>query len=156
MPRRFETSLRIFEESRDSEASGKSEGARGGKRNAASHGHGHGHASAGDRERSAFALIRSFLQLLRPHRWKLAASLATATVATGLALVPQAATKFVVDFVLAEKPLPAKIGIHWHENSYVGLKKTLFHRIEIPLLPFDSAQKYVDQPETTAISIDWI
>ena len=104
MPRRFETSRQIFEESRGSEASGKSKGA---NRHAASLRHGHGHASAGDRERSAFALIHSFLLLLRPHRWKLAASLATATVATGLALVPPAATKFVVDFVLAEKPLPA-------------------------------------------------
>jgi ATP-binding cassette subfamily B protein len=33
-------------------------------------------------------------------------SLATATLATGLALVPPAATKFVVDFVLVDKALP--------------------------------------------------
>lgn len=109
MPRRFETSRRIFEESRDSQTSGQREGPHGSRRHGSAHGHGHGHAAAGDRERSAFALIRSFLQLLRPHRRKLAASLATATVATGLALVPPAATKFVVDFVLAEKPLPTSV-----------------------------------------------
>lgn len=107
MPRRFETSRRIFEESRDSQTSGPGEGPHGSKRHGSPHGH--GHSASGDRERSAFALIRSFFQLLRPHRWKLAASLATATVATGLALVPPAATKFVVDFVLAEKPLPSSV-----------------------------------------------
>jgi ATP-binding cassette, subfamily B, bacterial len=110
MPRRFETSRRLFERSRDSQAGEKNGAAHGhGGRHGSPHGGGHGHSAAGDRERSALALIGSFLKLLRPHRVKLAASLATATLATALALVPPAATKFVVDFVLAEKPLPQSV-----------------------------------------------
>ncbi len=52
-------------------------------------------------------LVRSFLKLLRGHRGAVLLSLATLTAATTLALIPPAATKFVVDYVLTEKPLPA-------------------------------------------------
>lgn len=91
MPGRFETSRSQFERTReDTQTAGG--------------GHHPGQGLA--RERSARALISSFLQMLRPHRFALAASLATATLATGLALVPPAATKFVVDYVLVEKSLP--------------------------------------------------
>ncbi len=38
-----------------------------------------------------------------------ALSLATLTVATVLSLIPPAATKFVVDYVLGGKPLPANV-----------------------------------------------
>ncbi len=58
------------------------------------------------RERSALVLIRSFLSLLGDHRRALALSLSTLTLATLLALIPPAATKFIVDYVLGEKPLP--------------------------------------------------
>ena len=92
MPSRFETSRSLFEKSKDD-----------GKSNSGGHHSKKPHA----RERSARELIFSFLILLRPHRWAVAASLATVTLATGLSLVPPAATKFVVDFVLADKPLPA-------------------------------------------------
>jgi ATP-binding cassette subfamily B protein/subfamily B ATP-binding cassette protein MsbA len=54
-------------------------------------------------------LISSFFGLLRPHRVSLAASLAAATIATGLALLPPAATKFVVDYVLTRKLLPKTV-----------------------------------------------
>ena len=92
MPGRFETSRRLFERSKgDSNSNGK----------------GHHSKKSPTRERSAKELIVNFLQLLRPHRAALIASLATATLATGLALVPPAATKFVVDYVLADKLLPS-------------------------------------------------
>lgn len=91
MPQRFETSRRIFLRSR---GDSQTESA------------GHHSKKPQTRDRSAKELIFSFLELLRPHRRAVAASLATATLATGLALVPPAATKFVVDYVLANKPLP--------------------------------------------------
>jgi len=91
MPSRFETSRSLFEKSKDD-----------GKPNSG----GYHSKNPQARERSARELIFSFLILLRPHRWAVAASLATVTLATGLSLVPPAATKFVVDFVLAENPLP--------------------------------------------------
>ena len=46
---------------------------------------------------------------MRPYRLSLTTSLAAATIATGLALLPPAATKFVVDYVLARKPLPNNV-----------------------------------------------
>ena len=58
------------------------------------------------RERSAWELITSFFSLLSNHRWSVAFSLGTLTAATILALVPPAATKFIVDYVLSEQPLP--------------------------------------------------
>jgi ATP-binding cassette subfamily B protein/subfamily B ATP-binding cassette protein MsbA len=61
------------------------------------------------RDRSALELIRSFLKLLRGHRASVAFSLATLTTATLLALIPPAATKFVVDNVLGGKPLPETV-----------------------------------------------
>src|SRR5687768_17298701 len=61
------------------------------------------------RDRSTWTLVASFYQLLRDQRLPLALSLATLTVATLLALIPPAATKFVVDNVLGGKPLPASV-----------------------------------------------
>jgi hypothetical protein len=46
--------------------------------------------------------------------------------------------------------------MYWFENEFVGLPKTLFHRITIPLTPFDSGLAYESQPAKTAISIDWL
>lgn len=61
------------------------------------------------RYRSSFALIRSFNELLRGHRGSVAFSLSTLTIATLLALIPPAATKFVVDYVLGGRPLPDSV-----------------------------------------------
>ncbi len=58
------------------------------------------------RDRSSLTLVRSFLHLLRGHRRTMLLSLVTLTISTILALLPPAATKFVVDYVLAQKPLP--------------------------------------------------
>ena len=57
-------------------------------------------------DRSSWELIKSFLGLLRGQRRTMAFALATLTVATLLALVPPAATKIVVDYVLGDQPLP--------------------------------------------------
>lgn len=58
------------------------------------------------RDRSTWVLIASFIELLRGQWRAVTLSLATLTVATLLALVPPAATKFVVDYVLGGKALP--------------------------------------------------
>jgi ATP-binding cassette subfamily B protein/subfamily B ATP-binding cassette protein MsbA len=61
------------------------------------------------RDRSAATLVWGFLGLLRGHGVALALSLSTLTVATLLALVPPAATKVVIDYVLGGKPLPNSV-----------------------------------------------
>ncbi|WP_417390166.1 ABC transporter ATP-binding protein [Gimesia sp.] len=58
------------------------------------------------RDRSSWELVKSFLGLLKVHRGAMILSLLSLTVATLLALIPPAATKFVVDYVLDKKPLP--------------------------------------------------
>ncbi|QDS99896.1 ABC transporter ATP-binding protein [Adhaeretor mobilis] len=59
------------------------------------------------RDRSAKELLVRFLLIIREHWASLAFSLTTLTVATLLALIPPAATKFLVDNVLGGNPLPA-------------------------------------------------
>jgi ATP-binding cassette subfamily B protein/subfamily B ATP-binding cassette protein MsbA len=58
------------------------------------------------RQRSFFTLFREFLGLLRGSRLAVAFALATLTVSTLLKLVPPAATKLTIDYVLNDKPLP--------------------------------------------------
>jgi hypothetical protein len=47
-------------------------------------------------------------------------------------------------------------GKYWFENKIIGLEKTLFHRISIPLTPFNSGLKYESQPVETEIVIEWL
>lgn len=61
------------------------------------------------RERSSWELVRQFWYCVRHHRLALAFALGTATVATLLGLLPPAATKFVVDYVLSRQPLPSAV-----------------------------------------------
>eukprot|EP00913_Durusdinium_trenchii_P028312 g26540.t1 len=61
------------------------------------------------RVRSARTLIWKFLGLLRGHRSAVLFALATLTVSTVLALIPPAATKFIVDYVLGEKTPPVAL-----------------------------------------------
>ena len=53
------------------------------------------------------------------------------------------------------KAKEGSIEYYWFENSNVGLERTLFHRISIPLEPFDSELSYVEQPEETEIVFEW-
>jgi hypothetical protein len=53
----------------------------------------------------------------------------------------------------------AKRGIvshYYFENETIGLSKTLFHKIEIPLTSFNSGLEYETQPIDTIILIDWL
>jgi hypothetical protein len=54
------------------------------------------------------------------------------------------------------EPLEGIVEKYWFENTTIGLDKTLFHRIIIPLSPFDSDLEYVSQPEETEIVIEWL
>lgn len=65
------------------------------------------------RLRSTTQLILRFLALLRGQRGLVAVALATLTVSTLLALVPPAATKFIIDYVLSGAPLPEGILREW-------------------------------------------
>jgi ATP-binding cassette subfamily B protein/subfamily B ATP-binding cassette protein MsbA len=58
------------------------------------------------RLRPARELLREFWRLLTTERRSMAVALGTLTVATLLALIPPAATKFVVDNVLSDHPVP--------------------------------------------------
>ena len=74
---------------------------------ASSHGR-HG-AVGGKREprlRSARELITRFIGLLKGHRAAVLFALATLTVSKLLSLIPAASTKFVVDYVLTDQPVP--------------------------------------------------
>lgn len=64
---------------------------------------------ASKRERSSWKLVRNFFELLKVHRWSVTLSLSTLFIATLLALIPPAATKFVVDYVLDDNPVPATL-----------------------------------------------
>ena len=60
----------------------------------------------GRRTRSSADLAWNFFKLLRGQRLTVAFSLATVTVATIFGLLPPAATKLVIDYVLTDNPLP--------------------------------------------------
>ncbi|MEZ6104845.1 MAG: ABC transporter ATP-binding protein [Pirellulaceae bacterium] len=63
------------------------------------------------RERSAWQLIRQFFSLIEGHHWGVATALVALTGTTLLALVPPAATKFLIDYVLSGEPLPADVPV---------------------------------------------
>lgn len=48
------------------------------------------------------------------------------------------------------------IETYWFENEHVGLKKTLFHKITVPLNPFNSGFEHESQPLETCLFIDWL
>src|SRR5262245_4494215 len=54
------------------------------------------------------------------------------------------------------RPLLGRIEHYWFENAHIGLKRTRFHRIEIPFEPFNSGLDYVSQPESTSLVVDWL
>ncbi|HUQ71702.1 MAG TPA: ABC transporter ATP-binding protein [Planctomycetaceae bacterium] len=64
------------------------------------------------RHRTAWALLRQFWNLLDTQRTPILVALGLTTVATVLRLIPPAATKLIVDYVLGDKPLP-----QWMQQS---------------------------------------
>lgn len=62
-----------------------------------------------ERHRSATQLVWEFLRLLRPYSSRIAAILASLTLATLIGLAPPAGTKLVIDYGLSGRPLPPTI-----------------------------------------------
>lgn len=58
------------------------------------------------RQRSFWQLLSQFWGLLAGHRGKVIFALCTLTISTLLGLIPPAGTKFIIDYVLTEPPLP--------------------------------------------------
>lgn len=57
--------------------------------------------------RTFLTLFWQFLRIAHGQRWRIAFALTTLTLATSCRLIPPAATKFTIDYVLGEKPVPA-------------------------------------------------
>ncbi|MCD2259120.1 hypothetical protein [Psychroserpens luteolus] len=64
--------------------------------------------------------------------------------------------KITVDLQNKTQAEKGTVEKYWFENENIGLKKTLFHRISIPLKPFDSGIEYESQPVETIMSIEWM
>ena len=71
----------------------------------------------GRTHRSFTQLLWSFFSLLEGHRGALAWALATLSLGTILKLVPPAATKITIDYVLGDKPWPAGLAASLHIPS---------------------------------------
>ncbi|HTI52466.1 MAG TPA: ABC transporter ATP-binding protein [Planctomycetaceae bacterium] len=78
---------------------------------------------AEDRVRSATNLVWRFLGLLAPYRRQIVWILLSLTLATLIGLIPPAGTKFVLDYGLGGKPLPASL-LEWFP-SLVDPKRLL-------------------------------
>lgn len=62
----------------------------------------------------------------------------------------------VIDLQGKTMPKEGVIEYYWFENENIGLRNTLFHRITIPLEPFDSGLDYINQPEETELVVEWL
>jgi len=60
-----------------------------------------------------------------------------------------------INLQIKTEALTGWIESYWFENHHIGLEKTLFHRVFIPLKPFDSGLDYEEQPTETKIVFDW-
>lgn len=64
--------------------------------------------------------------------------------------------KITVDLQNKTQAKKGTVEKYWFENENIGLKKTLFHRIYIPLKPFNSGIEYESQPVETIMIIEWM
>ena len=81
----------------------------------------HGTEVSPKRTRSIGALLRAFMHLARRDRGSVTASLACASVAAVLELIPPAATKIAIDNVFGGAPLPSAIAM-WIPQSFEGVQ----------------------------------
>ncbi len=91
------------------------------------------------RVRSTTELVVRFFALTRGLRGRITFALGTLTVSTLIALVPPAATKFIVDYVLTDKPLPpGRLGEllpndRWQLLLFVTLAVTVLSCVRIAI-----------------------
>ncbi|QGJ68722.1 ABC-type multidrug transport system, ATPase and permease component [Planctomycetales bacterium 10988] len=70
------------------------------------------------RNRSFFQLFTSFIALIRGNYFAIGFALGTLTIATFLRMVPPAATKVVIDYVIGDAPLPDQyFSEYWQQLS---------------------------------------
>lgn len=82
----------------------------------------HGKPKPTTRQRSFFRLLWEFLGLLRNFRVAIAFALTTLTITTLLGLIPPAATKIAIDYVLMPEPQPVPASIQpWVPESRVEM-----------------------------------
>lgn len=88
------------------------------------------------RHRSALELVLHFYALLKGQRLAVAFALATLTCSTVLALVPPAATKFVVDYVLDDRPLPETLpaAVRFSEDRWTLLMGVIVFVVVVSFL----------------------
>jgi len=72
------------------------------------------------RSRPAWSLFRSFWGLTRGCRREIVFAIATLSVATLLKLIPPAGTKFAIDYILSNKPLPPDMPAWLHLPASPG------------------------------------
>ena len=61
-----------------------------------------------------------------------------------------------IDLQGKTKPKRGTISYYWFENENTGLKRTQFHRVKIPLVPFNSGFNYENQPHETEVIMEWL
>jgi len=87
------------------------------------------------RSRSFAVLLREFLRLLGASRAGFVVALLTLTVSTAFALVPPAATKFVIDNVFDRRPLPEWLRQSFPDSwSWLGTPEGLLNALAIGIL----------------------
>lgn len=64
--------------------------------------------------------------------------------------------KIRIDLQNKTKTLSGTVEKYWFKNESIGLKKTLFHKINIPLKSFNSGISYEPQPVETSLVIEWL
>jgi ATP-binding cassette subfamily B protein len=63
-------------------------------------------SSSAKQSRTFLSLFWQFLRIAHNQRWRIAFALCTLTLATSCRLVPPAATKFAIDYVIGSNPVP--------------------------------------------------
>ncbi len=64
--------------------------------------------------------------------------------------------KITVDLQNKTQAEKGTVEKYWFENEHLGIKKTLIHKIHIPLKPFNSGFEYESQPVETLLVIDFL
>lgn len=62
----------------------------------------------------------------------------------------------LINFAEKAEFLPGKIEAYWFENLHLGIQKTLFHSVTLPIKPFDSGFDCDENPLSTEIRCDFI
>ncbi|MFT5692068.1 MAG: hypothetical protein ACI92E_001399, partial [Oceanicoccus sp.] len=60
-----------------------------------------------------------------------------------------------IELQMKTRALPGKIDAYWYEDDSANLKRTMFHRVTIPLEAFNSGLPDDTQPLSTEMIFDW-